>query len=159
VQPGLTIDVLVTMATEPIPLEPIQVVTVRSPSLERNGFYDRARTHHGSQFGPAEIERLVNNARLADIFWYAPGVTVEGLGNIGEPVRIVTTRRQGATYEACGLEMYIDGIRNPGIDINEIAPADVEAIEVYQGLDTPAQYERSSSVQCGVVLIWTKRGA
>jgi hypothetical protein len=35
----------------------------------------------------------------------------------------------------------------------------VEAIEVYQGLDTPAQYERSSSVQCGVVLIWTKRGA
>ena len=97
--------------------------------------------------------------RLSDLFWYAPGVAVEGTGDVGQQVRLVTRRRYGATEQACGLEMYLDGARNPGLDINEIPPSTVEAVEIYHGLDVPIQYERQSSVQCGIVLIWTKRGA
>ncbi|MFC1791532.1 hypothetical protein ACFL0I_03600 [Gemmatimonadota bacterium] len=42
--------------------------------------------------------------------------------------------------------------------VNLIPPSDIQAIEIYHGpADTPGQYLDSRS-QCGVILIWTRRG-
>jgi len=156
VQPGTTLDVLVTMSTEPIPLAPIQVVAVRSPYLERNGFYERSIRNWGTQFGPAEIETLLPQT-LSELIYHVPGVVVEGGRTPGSPATVWSRRRYGA---GCQLDIYIDNQRFVEFNFDEIVPSTVEAMEVYQGLDVPIQYERrSSETGCGVVLIWTKRGA
>jgi len=159
VQPGTTIDVLAKMSTQPIPLEPIQVVAVRSPYLERNGFYERTVRTWGTQFGPAEIQALMPET-LSDLMYRVPAVEVEGGRNVGQVARVVSRRRTGATDGPCVLDIYQDGVRMENYNFDEIPPMQVEALEVYQGLDVPIQYQRRSSESgCGIVLIWTKRGA
>jgi TPR repeat protein len=159
VQPGLTLDVALKMSTQPIPLDPIQVVAVRSPYLERNGFYDRSIKSFGTQFGPAELENL-KPTEITDLFYYVPAVEVEGGRGVGQVGRVVSRRRYGATEAACGLDIYLDGVRMENWNLNEIAPLMLEAMEVYQGLNVPTEYQRRSSASgCGIVLLWTKRGA
>ncbi|MGD8279567.1 MAG: carboxypeptidase regulatory-like domain-containing protein, partial [Gemmatimonadota bacterium] len=157
VHPGRTIDVLASMSTEPIPLDPIEVVAVRSEYLERNGFYDRAIRNWGTQFGPAELESLLPE-RLSDLIYYANGVVVQQGNQPGSTAKVMSVRRYG---EGCQLDVYVDNVRRPdSYDFNEIPPMQVEALEIYQGLDTPVNFRRRSSESgCGVVLIWTKRGA
>jgi hypothetical protein len=147
------------MSTQPIPLPPIQVVAVRSEYLERNGFYQRSITSFGTQFGPAELEAL-NPVEITDLFYYVPAVEVEGGRQVGSVGRIVSRRRYGATEGACLLDIYLDGVRMVDWNINNVATMQVEAMEVYQGLNVPSQFDRRSSESgCGIVLLWTKRGA
>lgn len=54
---------------------------------------------------------------------------------------------------SCPLAVYVDGIRAPGFDLNSLPPDAVEALEVYQRVNVPAEYSHS----CGVVLIWMRR--
>jgi len=158
VHPGLTIDVLANMSTRPIMLEPIQVVAVRSQALERNGFYDRAVRAWGTQFGPAEMEAL-QPTTLSELMYRVPGVEVEGGRSPDSPARVVSRRRGGLVAASCGLDIYVDGQRLNNYDFNEISPTEVEAIEIFQGLDVPTQFQRRSSESgCGIVLIWTHRG-
>jgi TPR repeat protein len=153
VQPGRTLDVLVAMSTEPIPLDPIQVVAVRSDYLERSGFYERSLRTWGAQFGPAEIESLLPE-QLSDLVRRVNGIVLEGGRGVGAPVRVMSFRR-----ENCQLDIYVDGVRRlSDYNLNEIPPQQVEAVEVYQGLDVPIEFQRVSQTGCGVVLIWTKRG-
>jgi hypothetical protein len=159
VQPGVTQDVLAQMSTQPIPLAPIQVVAVRSPYLERNGYYERTVRTWGTQFGPAEIAALMP-ADLSELIYRVPAVEVEGGRNVGSPATVVSRRRSGGTEAACRLDIYLDGVRMENYDFNQLPPMQVEALEVYQGLDVPVQFQRRSSESgCGIVLIWTKRGA
>jgi hypothetical protein len=88
-----------------------------------------------------------------------PAVQVEGGRTVGSEARVVSRRRYGATEAACALDIYMDGVRMEDYNFNEIPPNQVEALEIYQGLDVPAQFQRRSSESgCGIVLIWTKRG-
>jgi TPR repeat protein len=157
IQPGRTKEILAYMSTEPIPLDPIRVVAVRSEYLERNGFYDRAIRNWGTQFGPADLQSLLPT-QLSDLIYYTPGVVIEGGNTPGAPQQVWSRRRYG---EGCQLDIYVDQVRQPtSYNFNEIPPMQVEAVEIYQGLDTPVQFQRRSSESgCGVVLVWTKRGA
>ncbi len=157
IQPGRTIEIAAMMSTDPIPLEPIRVVAVRSEYLERNGFYDRAIRTWGTQFSPADLQRLLPT-QLSDLIYYTPGVVIEG-GNLpGAPQKVMSRRRYGA---GCQLDIYVDQVRQPPeYNLNEIPPMQVEAVEIFQGLDVPIQFQRrSSETGCGIVLVWTKRGA
>ena len=154
VQPGRTLDVRVGMSTEPIPLDPIQVVAVRSDYLERSGFYERSVRTRGAQFGPSDLEAILPD-QLSDLMTRVSGVRVEGGRGVGERARVLSFRR-----EECQLDVYVDGVRRPpDYNLNEIPPPQVEAVEVYQGLDIPIEFQGFSRTGCGVVLIWTKRGA
>jgi TPR repeat protein len=159
VQPGTTVDILARMATEPIPLAPIEVVAIRSPYLQRMGFYERSTSDWGTQFGPAEIQALAPEV-LSDLIYRVPGVIVERAPQPGAPAIVYSRRRTGATDEGCRLEIYLDGVRMEGYDFDEVTPMQVEALEIYQGLDVPVEYQRRSSQSgCGIVLVWTRRGA
>ena len=154
VQPGRTLDVRIGMSTEPIELDPIRVVAVRSDYLERSGFYDRSVRIRGAQFGPSDLEVILPE-RLSDLMARVSGVRVEGAMGVGERARVLSFRR-----EECQLDVYVDGVRrSPDYNLNEIPPPQVEAVEVYQGLDIPIEFQGFSRTGCGVVLIWTKRGA
>lgn len=159
VHPGRTLEVEARMSTEPIPLEPIQVVTVRSEYLERTGYYDRADRHWGTQLGPQDLDDLVFE-EVSDLVLYAPGIVLQNTRSIGRAPDIVARQRYGATEAGCALDIYLDGQRIEGFDVNDVPPAQLEALEVYMGLDVPIQFRRQSSQRgCGVFLMWTRRGA
>ena len=153
VQPGRTAELSATMSTQPIELEAIEV-TVRSRYLEQNGFYRRTRRYWGKQFTGAELDAM-NLMVLSDLFWRVPGMTVRY--DINGAAKAWS--RRSRSFQApggCALDVYLDGMKLPGWDLDAVAPWNLEGVEVYRGLDAPARYRFGLNGGCGVVLLWTK---
>ena len=58
-----------------------------------------------------------------------------------------------------GALVYQYGMTSPQylFDVNTIPPEQIAAIEIYSSASQiPAQYNRTSSAECGVLLIWTR---
>lgn len=144
--PNVTVELDITLSAQPIELEPM-IVVMRNPFLEASGFYRRAKARRGHQFTRADIERR----RPVDLERFLqgqiPSVRVRR-GRFGTV--LVSTRGRD-----CRLDVWVDGLPLRGFDINTYPPDEVEAIEVYTGISAPAEY----FTNCGVVLLWTRRGA
>jgi hypothetical protein len=138
--PGVTLDLEVEMAVRPIVLEPI-VVSALMPHLDAGGYYRRSRQGRGWQFPPEEVE---TQPVLAWLFRSIPSVRISE-GRMGQQV-LISTRDQ------CELEVYMDGVRTPGLGLEEIPPSWVLAVEVYVGMNVPPEYMDP----CGVVLLWMR---
>ncbi len=143
VLPGITTDVTVTLGAGALPLDPITIFG-RSPFLEARGFYRRG-TGSGWQVNRSAIE-AEDPFNLERIFHRVMGVLVEK-DRFGGAVLTSTRGRR------CQFGVFLDGTRAPGFDLNSLPPDAVEALEVYQGVNVPAEYSNS----CGVVLIWMRR--
>ena len=167
VHPERTASISTTLSTEPIELEPIEV-TVRSRALEQSGFYNRMATGIGTQFTVEEIQDIVPTDFAEVLRGRVPGVRIT-YGMVGEacppdtPCVGPTSSNQAVavtrstTGVPCVLSVWVDGVLDrSGLNINEIDPNQLEAVEVYTGLETPAQYSRGD--RCGVILVWTRRG-
>ena len=153
VHPGRTLDLSATMFTEPIELEPIEV-TVRSRLLEQNGFYRRALASLGRQFTRQNMEDL-NSVVVSDVVRRVGGLQL--LPDPQDPNRIYANSRRSSSFTlgACRLPVYIDGVEQSDDDLNQIDLSQIEAMEVYDGVNMPVQYS-SARNSCGVVLIWTR---
>jgi hypothetical protein len=153
VQPGRTAEVSVTMAVQPIELEPVEV-TIRSLDLERSGFYDRAARGFGTRFTPGDLERMQPVLLSDALRGRVPGVRV--VQSIFGGQSYLVGRRSGSfRLGDCVLPVWIDGVRSFDTDIDQISPGSIAAVEVYQGPGTPPQYGFDA---CGAVLLWTRRG-
>ena len=148
VQPGQSVEILAAMSTQPIELEAIEV-TVRSTYLERNGFYDRGIFAAGTQFTREDLAET-DPLLVSHIFRRVPGVIVSYESGDARPV---SRRSSSFTAGNCELSVYLDGMLMRDWDMDDLRVEWVEAIEVYNGLNTPGQYAREP---CGVVLIWTR---
>jgi len=143
---------------EAVLLAPLEVVA-RSPnrisSVLREFEDRRMRATGGVFFTRKDIDRL-NPGYVSDLLATVPGVHLETSG--GRRNGVVTMgRRLG-----CPAQIYVDGfLINPRGDhaIDEVVlPPDIEGIEVYRGLSTvPAEF-LSPEAECGVVVLWTRRG-
>ena len=140
VQPDKTIEIAATMSARPIELDPITVV-VRSRTLERAGFYQRANSSAGTRLTREDLVEM-NVIYISDIFVRLPGVRVEDGVVVGRQTFFGTT---------CALQIFLDGLPMEGWNFDTIPPEYLEAMEVYQGLSVPIQYGPA----CGVVLFWT----
>jgi hypothetical protein len=148
---------------EAVLLAPLEVVTrahsAGSPTLA--GFHQRRQTGVGWYMTREQIEQR-KASRLSDILAMVPGVSVRR--------SIVYMRRPN-----CPAQVFVDGFhinrspplpRGGRLSTTEMFPIDqvvqpgaVEGIEVYQGLSrVPAEF-LSPEAACGVVAIWTRRGA
>lgn len=88
-----------------------------------------------------------------------PRVYVDGLVVIRGDARSRGLDVFGAREEA--TEVQGAGTKRPEIALDDVVmPEDVEAVEVYRrGLEVPAKFGGTSiSAQCGVIVIWTRRG-
>jgi hypothetical protein len=110
----------------------------------------RKFTMRGTFIDPAEIERRRQYASyVSDMVREAPGYTVAGQGSTAV-----------VTHGNCTLLVVIDhDMRNR--TINDVAPSDVGAIELYPDkMSAPARYrvemDRDPKL-CGAIVIWTKR--
>lgn len=69
-------------------------------------------------------------------------------------------RPVGGMRGSCLPEVYLDGVPAPGArQIDQlITPMDIEAVEIYRSpSEVPARFTTAAS-QCGVILIWSRRG-
>ena len=96
-----------------------------------------------------------NPSRLSDLLRDKRGVRLVRLSNNYYGVRFAA---YSAALRACAPNMWVDGQLAPGIEIDDLLPNDVYAIELYETFaSVPAEFApRSSSVPCGTIVIWTR---
>jgi hypothetical protein len=164
---GQTLEVEIHLSPEPIEMEPIVVEASR---IDMGGLLAEVRRRAEWGFGTVlledELEPRRTVTRTSQIL-QEYGVNVVGDGDA------LFFRRSG-----CGPTVYIDGIRvthgsgTKGLvggggalaavaaaeAVNLVHPLNVQAVELYSGPgQTPGEF-LDSNAQCGVILIWTRRG-
>lgn len=153
------------LKTDAILLGPLTVVQRARPLLEGGKFYEvRERQEHIEKTGIGlfitreQIERQ-NPLRLTDVLRTAPGVRVMPHPKfIGRSV-IRMTRNVG-----CPPAVFLDGMllgKGDPADaiLSDLSAWAIEGIEVYRGLsEIPAEFGVSEA-RCGIIAIWSKRGA
>jgi hypothetical protein len=150
-------------AAEPAATEP------RVRYLERVGFYDRQRIENGTFIERAEIEEQ-RPRRIVDLLRGIDGVRVIESGNRADIVMAGGPQRRPDAQPqevVCAPEIYLDGTllsrggriserRLSRYDLNEILPADIEAIELYaNAARLPARFSGTHGA-CGAVLFWSR---
>jgi hypothetical protein len=149
---GTLLHVTMELSTSPIELDEL-VVVVRSPVLNRSGFYDRERQGYGGHFvKPQDIEHM-NPAAVTDLFRGMPGIRVVYGGVYGAGVFV----NQRVTFAddqmpGCRPTIWVDGARSTMFSFDEMRVEEIEGMEVYTGATAPGKY----SDICGTVAIWTK---
>jgi len=148
---GDTTTVDLSLAPEPIELDPLMVETRRRrivSSLQERGFYERREQGAGSFLTPEQIRRWPA-VSAGDILRHAPFVSSEW-SIAGSTVFI-------HRFGRCRPTIYVDGNRINSSPDDWVQPEDIVGVEVYRG-SAQIPLEWSSNETCGVILIWTSFG-
>jgi outer membrane receptor for monomeric catechols len=97
-----------------------------------------------------------NTTRLSDVLRDRRGITVVRLSNGRYGVRFVT--HSGSRGSGCQPDVWIDGVRARGMELDDIFASTVEALELYDTFSTvPMQFsQQANTVPCGTIVIWTR---
>lgn len=163
------VDVEVRMAVETVALEPVTVISrsTRDVSPVLRGFYARMGQGAGRFITREEIEAR-HPVRITDMLRNMPNLRASPprMGASGQGFT------QPSNGDRCTVVFFVDGMQinqpnMPGIRGTQrqdlaiddyVQPEEVEGIEVYRGeSDTPAEFT-TRWVQCGTIVIWTRRG-
>lgn len=137
-----------------------------SPFLE--SFKQRVETGMGIYITREQIEKR-RPSRVADLLREVPGVAVTGSGGGNRPT--IQVGRSLVTPD-CPTQIWVDGFlmnrrfggRNGGPTADfrlddAVSPLSIEGIEIYRGLGSvPAEF-LNPDAKCGVIAVWTRRGA
>ena len=114
-------------------MDPVLVIARKMSALDKVGFSKRRKAHFGSYLGPEDLQNL-HLGKLTDIFSHVP-----------------------VNFDKC-VQYWVDDAlyqeMEPGDINNYLAGSEVIAAEVYQNLNTPAQYMRFGG--CTIVVLWTR---
>jgi hypothetical protein len=146
-------SITVILVAQPSELPGVDVKALRDPYFQ--GFEERRKRGVGTFLTRAEIEAR-NPGAASDLFRRMPGVRFVRVGaGLGVRLRATGGGRRGGD---CAPTIWLDGQRTQGMEIDDLRSGDIEAIEMYRGSATlPAEFNTASQVQCGAVIIWTKR--
>jgi hypothetical protein len=157
-----TVNVIVRLGADAVPLAPLEVTTRATPVHRHPGlqaFYRRAELRMGGTFLTREQIDERNPERVADLFHMIGSFTVN------TAAQTILNERS-----VCAPQVFLDGMRiAPGgrlhvewgrsyeaLDAFTI-PVQLEGIEVYAGAaTTPAEFTGSMAL-CGTVVLWTRR--
>ncbi len=147
----LTAKVILPQAPPSLPTVTVQA-TGAAKGLEQVGYNHRQKMGLGHFLNREQIESKIPTY-MTDIFTTMPGIRVDY--SSGQPV---LTGTRGTSGNGC-VSYVVDGSpyseASPG-DINDFMhPNEVEAVEVYSDVDTPAEYQKPGQ-SCTTVIIWTK---
>lgn len=98
-----------------------------------------------------------NTSRLSDILRTKRGVSIVKIRNGYYGVRFVAYTGKGAG--TCAPEIFLDGQRARGMEIDDLLTHDIEAMELYENWSTtPFQFtsQNTTDVPCGSIVIWTR---
>lgn len=158
---GLSVDLVPDETTEITLLLSATVVRVADLTVQvrqtrraRNleGFVRRMERGFGQFFTPKDIRN--RNPRLpSDLLRGVPGVTVGRIEYGRAEVYLGSGERL-----RCPPAIYLDGVYQAGMQLDDIPPEDLGAVELYRReTETPVEFMRSRST-CGAIVIWTPDG-
>lgn len=159
------------------PAQQLQPVEVSAERTVLRDFEERRAFGIGHFITRAELEKS-ENRQTGDVLSKVPGARVARALS-GGTAWIVTGRTpvsssmvSGDSFDvlkgarpACYADVWVDNSQvytyrrgDPLFDVNTIQPNQIEGIEVYTSAATiPTRYARGGAVQCGLVIIWTRR--
>jgi len=119
--------------------------------------FDERRAKGNGVFITRDEIAAHNTSRLSDILRTKRGVNIVRLRNGYYGVRFVSYTGKGTA--TCAPEMFVDGQRARGMEIDDLLTHDIEAMELYENWSTtPFQFtsQNSAAVPCGTIVIWTR---
>lgn len=155
---GQTLDVEVVLASNPLPLDTVEVVSDVAVSPGMRGFEERRARGPGTFFTRDDIGRMQPRV-VTDVLRRVPGLQVRPIrGGMGNNVSVQTRGSE------CQMLFFMNGAPFPipgDQPINHfVAPEELIGVEVYSGSsEIPAQFNSSRfNSRCGVVVLWTRDG-
>lgn len=166
----------VALMSDPLRLDSL---VVTAPSTARVNprlveFEERRRMGFGFFLDSAQLRRM-EARRFSEVLREAPGIRIipfqDASGAAITEFRAASVRRSGPNNEPCFITVYLDGIaiyRSGGIGgagfgkppdfSRDFQIMNFDAVEVYaSAAEVPVEYA-GRSADCGVILMWTKRG-
>lgn len=135
-------------------LSTVVVKADRDVGLEKVGFAQRKKSGGGYYMTSDDIEKRAPNL-LTDVFRSVPGLRVVPSGN-GTDYTVESSRN---VTGGC-IRYWVDGAMFEAVfpgDVDRIMPInEISAIEVYNGISVPAQFQAAGNSSCASVVIWTK---
>lgn len=121
--------------------------------LRLSDFYRHRQGGMGYYFDRKELESLRVN-RISDVLRRIPGIRL--IPDRSGRYQVRMGRTGGG--RACPPDFWIDGVRAPFLNVDDLPLADVEALEVYKGFPglPPEFTHRFGNPECGAVVIWTR---
>ena len=146
--------VAVEMERNPQTLESLQITEAKT-RLGLRDFEERRSKGHGVFITRADIlER--NTSRLSDVLQIRRGINLVRLGFGRFGVRFVSYT--GSRGPACIPDMWVDGARARGMEIDDLLASTVEAMELYDSFaSVPFEFShQANTIPCGTIIIWTR---
>jgi hypothetical protein len=162
---GLPREWNVTLELEPVPIDALEVTSLRGRTPALEGFFLRRERGLGHFFTRSDIEEM-NAREITDILRRVPGARIVPIpGPFGTSNVLQLSRSLGASNgRTCPILYYMNGVPFPvradiGIDAY-VRAQDVEAVEVYSGTSRiPPEFTSTGQTsRCGVVGLWTRIG-
>jgi hypothetical protein len=126
---------------------------LRRPGLQ--GFEERLKAGVSGMFITRTDILERNSIRLSDVLQARKGITLMRLGPGRMGVRFAT---YGNVRRNCTPDMWIDGQRAVGMEIDDLSANTVEGLELYDSFTTvPSEFAHSANqVPCGTIVVWTR---
>lgn len=151
---GLWDTVLVQLEPTSQRLSRVNVTEDRGRAALDSRNFEERRARGLGQFITREEILERGSSRLSDILRLKRGVNVVR----GDRVRF-TAYSGGNRGTVCQPDIWLDGRRSQGMEINELVATTVEAIELYPYLSTvPIEFQSlgANTTPCGTIVVWTR---
>lgn len=150
---GETVTFDAALEPDAIALDALVITAqVRATQLVRVGFHYRARRGFGRFFSTGEV----TTSSLREALYSVPRLEFVQT-SAGSSRRVMFRMPRGS----CVPEIYLDGVRQnwaAGEIENVVGGVDIEAVEVYRGLETPAEFMHNPGfAPCGAIVVWSRR--
>lgn len=154
-EPGSITRVTFMLDENVLEVAELEVEVKRPPGSDYlEDFRYREERGFGFHFGPEDIEER-NPRRTSDLLRSVPSIYV----------RTNNIQGRGIVYFGhgpqvrCRPNIWVDGAFAERYFVDNVAATDLLAVEVYRRpSETPPEFERTTSGQCGTIVIWTRRG-
>jgi hypothetical protein len=133
-------------------LRPVEVTATADAGLDKVGFNQRRRGAGGYFITTEDLEKRAPNL-LTDVFRTVPSLRVVPSGTD----YVIENARN--PMNGC-VNYYVDGAPWQAIfpgDVDRLLPTwEIAAIEVYNGANTPMQFQSPGQSNCAAIVIWSK---
>lgn len=132
-------------------------ITVSEQDMRRRiaieDFY-RRRAHGPGRFVTRDEIEARHATRTSDALRSLPGLEFQKTRGGVTAVRFVSAAFK---RRDCVPQIWLDGSRASGLEVDELPVGDVEGIEVYDGPSTtPIQFSQGAVTSCGTIVIWSR---
>jgi hypothetical protein len=144
----------VVLREHPLLVEGMQVsVLERRRQVAIEEFYRRRAKGSGMFVSREEIESR-HPLKVTDALRDLPGLRFER-GRGGTMLRFLNSASQ---RRDCTPQYWIDGVRVPNFEIDDLPVRDIEGIELYEGPSTvPMQFSHfGGQTACGTIVVWSR---